>query len=316
MVRTLVLLSITAASFAGRCAELIVVNYASRETSMPTGGALASVVCPGLRGKPGLYVADRSSPLPFILNGFEVLVNAFPAPLLAVHIPDAGDPMPAQIDFQVPIERNYTATLGVIDNGTVSVHAVSGVDNSGNAISASDPPLRSLPPAGIGGFFSIGNGYASAQHALDNSFVTLDSPTHAGETIIVFANDFYQVWPPPPIGVPVPQQTLFQYDSRLPTGTPNFAFDYRYLYLQYYPTPITSIPSRLGDSYPAGQPVQILSRGLVANQIGVEEIHFVVPPDQPPGDWALFFNTCNYTGPHSCDLLSPRSSSYVLLPVR
>ncbi len=309
MFRTTVLLSLTCVLATDAPAQLRVVNTASRQIGMPAGGALATVYAPGLHALPGLYVADPSLPLPHVLDGLEVLVNNSPAPLLAIYIPAAGDTAPAHIDFQVPMERNYTAKLGLVDPGTLMIH-VTGIGT------ASDPPLTQLPRPGGGGFFSTGNGYASAQHASDNSFVTADNPARAGETIIVFADDFYQVWPPPPLGIPVPPQMTFQYDASLPNIASNFVFGFMYLYLQDYPIPTSGMPSQNDNSNPSSLPLQILSRGLVANQIGVEEIQFVVPSYQLHGDWALFFNTCNYTGGKSCDGFNPRSSTYVLLPVR
>ena len=55
--------------------------------------------------------------------------------------------------------------------------------------------------------------------------------------------------------------------------------------------------------------------------IGVEQINFVVPSNQAPGNWALFYNvgTCDLNG--VCEspgfFASPASSSpYVLLPVQ
>jgi hypothetical protein len=55
---------------------------------------------------------------------------------------------------------------------------------------------------------------------------------------------------------------------------------------------------------------------LAANQMGVEEIHFVVPANQAPGNWALFSNAGSCTdGSGLCDLIAT-SSSYTTLPVR
>ena len=55
--------------------------------------------------------------------------------------------------------------------------------------------------------------------------------------------------------------------------------------------------------------------------IGVEQINFVVPSNQAPGDWALFYNigTCDASG--ACEnpgffASAASSSPYVKLPVR
>jgi uncharacterized protein (TIGR03437 family) len=57
-------------------------------------------------------------------------------------------------------------------------------------------------------------------------------------------------------------------------------------------------------------------RGLAPNQIGVQQIDFIVPANQQPGDWALFFNvgSCPDRGGPCANQGS--SSAYVKLPVR
>jgi len=81
-----------------------------------------------------------------------------------------------------------------------------------------------LTPPTWGGFLMDENGYAIAQHASDYSLVTIQNPAHAGETIIAYADGFFTVWPPPPIGFAVPLPPSFE-----PSVSPPAAYG---LYLQ------------------------------------------------------------------------------------
>jgi uncharacterized protein (TIGR03437 family) len=272
-----------------------VVNSASLEPGLPSGGALATVLCAGLRADPGMYTA--SSPLPFRLDGIGIDVNGWPAPILAVFIPPRGDPAYAQINFQVPLERNATLRAGGADvGGSITV-----TDNGTDLVSST-----SVPGGGFGGFFKDPDGFVLAKHASDDSPVTLDNPAHPGETIVVYANDFFAVWPPPPMALSVPEEPVFQY--RMP-------MIYEYLYLQDYPQPVDA-PALPKGSFTKTPAVQITFRGLAPKMIGVEEIRFVVPENQQPGDWALFFNrgSCPDRGGPCAD--TGRSSPYAKLPVR
>ncbi len=132
--------------------------------------------------------------------------------------------------------------------------------------------------------FSDANGYAIAQHASDYSPVTVQNPAHPGETIVVYANDFFQVWPPTPIGAPVPQQPLYQLNLQLITNsvTPFYA----YCFLK-----ITSCSVRSDQSFANSPALQVLFQGLAPGLVGVEQINFVVPANQASGNWALFFNS-------------------------
>jgi hypothetical protein len=220
-----------------------------------------------------------------------------------VYIPSAGESAPGQVNFQVPLSRNPSAELTVFEVvPTATQPSFNGV-------------VSNVGSPAAGGFFSDANGYAIAQHTSDNSPVTTANPAHPGETIIVYADDFFQVWPPPPMGIPVPKDISFQYDPNLP----NYDFDFFNLFLQDYPKLLPCIPVSAygGQCYVARTPaLQILFRSLAVGQIGVEEIHFVVPANQAPGDWALFFNHGSCTdGSGLCDALA-YSSSYVKLPVR
>ena len=269
-----------------------VVNAASFQSGLPAGGGLATVFCSGVPNvNPGTYIAPSSSPLPNWLGGLQVVVNGALAPLLAVVITSSGD---VQINFQVPLERNASISYGSIDRYAGFMFAC------GDTLA----PLPVRPhdrdphsPFSWGGFFSDANGYAIALHSSDYRFVTQQNPARAGEAIIAYANDFFTVWPPPPVGFPVPQQLLFS-SAVLPTT----------LYLQDKP----EIPNCMATVCSGGQPttaaIQVTFEGLVPGMVGVEQINFVVPINQHPGDWALFFNE-SVSG-------AGFSSPYVKLPVR
>jgi len=263
--------------------------------------------------KPGTYVA-ASLLLPFELGGVRVTINGALAPLLAVVITSSGQAASAQINFQVPLDRN--AFIPAVEVGYPEFLDV--VSASTDVVLAEATPLPAQPA--WGGFFADANGYAIAQHASDYSLVTPQNPAHAGEAIIVYADDFFPVWPPPPVGFPTPQQPLFQILSshlaNVRGGPPN------YLYLQDYPQP-TCIPppaGACGQSFANTPALKVTFEGLAPGQIGVEQINFVVPANQAPGDWALFFNegSCpdGIGPPDRCATGGGRSSPYVKLPVR
>jgi uncharacterized protein (TIGR03437 family) len=300
MRRSLVLFGLTAASAWQAWSQPkidAVVNAASFQSGLPAGGSLATAFCSNITDtkiKPGVYVA--SSPLPYELGGFGISVNGFLAPILAVVVTSSGRSMNAQINFQVPSERNISVIgLGSLFPGSMGIGPV-----------AELTPLPALPR--WGGFFSDANGYAIAQHASDYSVVTPENPARPGETIIGYANDFFPVWPPPPVGSPVPPQPLFQIlSSHL-----SFIRGPGYLYLQKYPT-----LDYKGQSWTSTPALETPFLGLAPRMIGVEQINFVVPANQQPGDWALFFNagSCPDGRGSQCSLHAS-SSPYVKLPVR
>ena len=167
---------------------------------LPSGGALATAFVSGVTGagiKPGTFAAPSSSPLPFSLDGVAVSVNGAPAPILFVYVPASGESAYAQINFQMPFERN------AVRQGSTSC-----ADCPGPAIVSIADATVTFPAGqrGMGGFFSDANGYAIARHASDNTLITVANPARAGETIIAYADDFFDVWPPPPLGLPVPSQ--------------------------------------------------------------------------------------------------------------
>ncbi len=202
--------------------------------------------------------------------------------------------MNAQVNFQVPLERNASVRTGF--SGFMGIGPVADLK-----------PLPELPE--WGGFFSDANGFAVAQHASDFSPVTPDNPAHPGEAIVVYANDFFPVWPSPPVGFQAPLQPLFEDLSSRLLGIRGHG----YLYLQKYP----SLDSR-GQSYASTPALETPFQGLAPGLIGVEQINFVVPKNQEAGDWDLFFNagSCPDGSPGIRCSNTAESSPSVKLPVR
>ncbi|HXP88359.1 MAG TPA: hypothetical protein VN841_26765 [Bryobacteraceae bacterium] len=304
----LAFLGLVAASPLSWCQPTIqaVVNAATFQGGLPYGGGLATIFVSGLTGPPGTYVAPSSAPLPFVLAGVGVEVNYTLAPILAVVIPPGGQSAVAQINFQVPLERNASIRSHA-PNGFPGYLTVMQPQGGGTVIRAplEDPPFT-------GGFFSDGNGYAIAQHASEYSTVTVQNPAHAGETIIAYANDLYPVWPPTPIGFPVPQQPLFQFTDGSPFGT--YIPSPGNLYLQEYPG--QAVTPAQGIVPPNTPPLTILFQGLAPGLVGVEQINFVVPANQQPGDWPLFFDTGCPPGQISACPGGGNASPSVKLPIR
>ncbi|MGO9258029.1 MAG: hypothetical protein ACLQU1_17210 [Bryobacteraceae bacterium] len=298
---------------------LSVVNSASFQAGLPAGGALATVFCTGLPTPPGTYTAPTSPPLPLYLAGVQVQVNSAVAPVLAVVIPQAGDSAPAQINFQVPLERNSTASTAVnSDQGTLFIRTV---DASGVPNGAGSAVLTPVPNAGQGAFFQDANGYAIAFHNSDNAPVTVQNPAHAGETITAYADDLFLVWPPPPIAMPVAAQPLYQLGPSQGALSDQLSYCC-YLYLQTYPSYYPSEPPGTTGGYYTNTPaLQTVSFQLAPDLIGVEQITFVVPANQQPGNWPLFFDAGSCPNgnptPGACGYpsMGAVASPYVLLPV-
>jgi hypothetical protein len=120
--------------------------------------------------------------------------------------------------------------------------------------------------------------------------------------------------PPQPIGFAVPPQLLFQIQNGVGHS---FA---SYLYMQTYvqgggtcPPPFITPVCGMGlTSTPA---LQITYASLAPSQVGMEEIDFVVPANQQPGNWPLFFNEGSCPSGANCGASGGFSSPYVLLPV-
>ena len=128
-----------------------VVNSASFQSGLPSGGALATVFCSGVvSASPGTYLAPNPSLPPTTLAGFQVNINLANAPILAVVVTSAGGTRYAQINFQVPIERN------------ASLIAPQGGGYAGFLTVCGGESLIPLPsrPVGAGSFFSDAKGYA------------------------------------------------------------------------------------------------------------------------------------------------------------
>jgi uncharacterized protein (TIGR03437 family) len=253
------------------------VNAASFQPGLPNGGALATMFVSGLtappiNAKPGVYVAS-GLPLPYQLGGVQVGFYGYNAPILAVVIPETGSSQYSQINFQVPLERNIQSGIPA-DLASGMVVSYNGADYIVAA--------GVFPAAPYGAFFADTNGFAIAQHASDYSLVTQEHPAHPGEAIIAYGDDFFRVWPGPPIGLPAPLQPLIM------AGIVPFQAK---LYLQLYPgngsvNPITGIGPGCLATTPA---LTTTFLGLAPGQIGVEQVNFVVPANQQPGTWQLFF---------------------------
>ncbi len=285
-----------------------IVNAASFQSGLPAGGALATAFVTGLTAlKPGTYVAPAAGPLPFRLGGVTVVVDNDYAALLAVIVP--SDPAGyVQVNFQVPLSMNASLlaqTFGATYAGSFLVS-----DGVNSAVPANSFSTDGLGP--WGGFFADANGYAAAVHASDSSPVTMQNPAHAGESIIAYADGFFLTWPRPPIGIAAPAEVNFMPDYSLAASPGS-------LYLQTYPTYFSNCapapgPCTMSGSFADTPALSINSMSLAAGMIGVEAINFVVPANQAPGNWALFFNTI---GPGTAfgAYENGESSPYVMLPV-
>ena len=282
------------------------VNAVTWKPGLPAAGALATIFCSGTFALPeGTHAADLSSPLPYTMGGVLVTVNHGSAPILYVSITQGPIRQAAQINFQVPAERNSTLSGSFDRGGAMGI----GVGLASAVLDGSTGEPGLLDQRASAGFLGDADGYAIARHASDDSVVTRDNPAHPGEEIIVYGNGFFSVWPPAPIGYPTPSQPAFKYRSML-------VFENN-LYLQGPPAPAPGGPASGALGTYANTPaVKITYEALAAGQIGIQQIHFIVPAGQKPGDWALFFNrgTCPQSG-LICQ--SPGvSSDYVKLPVR
>lgn len=293
---------------------IAVVNSASFQSGMPTGGALATAFVTGLTAlTPGTYVAPPSSPLPYTLGGVTVTMNSDYAPLLAVIVP-SDSTVSVQINFQVPLSGNASMLYPYVKEGAAYAGNLTIRDGVNSAVLSTSTPTSEVPM--FGALFAV-NGYAVALHASDLTLVTPQSPAQPGESIIVYANGFFMTWPRPPLGIPAPE-IKFQPDYTLvpsPGG----------LYLQAYPIANPTCapnPGTCTDDYGSvtnTPKLTVSSMGLARGSTGVEQITFVVPGSQKGGYWALFFNrgSCpDGSGiPGTCGASYGYSSPYVLLPV-
>jgi len=280
-----------------------VVNSASFQSGLPAGGALATVYVSGLTAlTTGIYIAPSSQPLPHTLGGVTVTVDNDFAPLLAVIVPSDASGY-VQVNLQVPLSANASLLSGSAYAGNLIV--TDGVNNAVRNETGNVPQW--------GGFFSGANGYAIARHASDSTLVTPQNPAHRGGSIIAYADDFFLTWPRPPIAIPTPPQVPYQPDYSLRASPGN-------LYLQTYPNPVITcapIPGLCNGGTPDTPALTINSVSLAVGSVGVEEVNFVIPSNQPAGTFALFFNGCANSGaiPGGCGGISGDSSPYVMLPV-
>jgi uncharacterized protein (TIGR03437 family) len=286
-------------------------NSASPDWGTPRGGSLATIDCSGLVGPPGLVTAPAGAPLPFKLRDIGVILSGASAPILSIYIPTAEEAAAGvlqQIHIQVPMERNATVSqVGARDSIIPIVHQAGSYETAGVFHGST------LFPQSFGAFFSDGNGFAMAEHTSDRRPVTRENPARPGETITVYANDLFTVWPPPPMGIPVPEQPRFEFSPELAAQTLGIddGYDKGNLYLQQYP----ELDSER-RSYTNTPALKIRFQGLAVGKIGVEQIDFVVPANQPPGDWVLFFNVGSCPDGSGPCTTEARPSHYALLPVR
>jgi uncharacterized protein (TIGR03437 family) len=274
-----------------------VVNAATFQAGLPSGGGLATLYCtsPVTSAPPALYLPASSSPLPNTLIELQVAVNGAYAPILAVVVTESGGVSHAQINFQVPMERN------------VSLPNSGGFAGSLTACGA--PTMQPLPERSAGGFFADVNGYAIAQHASDYSAVTPQNPAHPGEWITAYADDVFPTWPSPAIGIPTPVQPLFQQTVGL--------FASGYLYLQPYPAASSVGFGMSGPVYVPSTPhLKTTFMGMAPGMVGVQQINFVVPANQTAGTFPLFFDDgcpAGYVDPNCAAY--PTAGPSVLFPV-
>ncbi len=279
-----------------------VVNAASFGPGLPSGGALATILIDNLTGPQGTRVNPFSPPLPWTSYP-NVWVNNAPAPILFVYIPAPGQTGPAQINFQVPLERNGTynyplSSPAAPDNFAISIPKL-GLTFTG--------PYGNDP--GTVGIFADAGGYAIAFDTSDNSVINAQSPAHPGDTVTLYVDDLFRSWPPPPIATPVPQQPSFPQDTDFPVLVTVS------LFLGNLPDPCCTGPY---SYYVGDTKLQIASPQLAPGLVGVEQVNFTVPADQPPGDYALFFydDTCNPNYIFGCPGAPRPVKQYVKLPVR
>ena len=275
-----------------------VVNSASFEPGLPSGGGLATVFCsfPGAVGGSGTYLPSSSSPLPYTLAANEVSINGVDAPILAVVETESNGTLYTQVNFQVPMERN----VSLPNTGAYA-----------GSLTACGATIQPLPARQMGGFFSDAKGYAIAQHASDYSLVTPQNPAHPGESIIAYGDDIFPVWPPPTIAFPTPALPLFQAAA---TGL----FFPGYLYLQSSIPPSTTPPPFGTPQQPSTLALVTTFMGMAPGIVGVQQVNFVVPANQQAGTFSLFFDTgcgLGVVGAQGCATY-PAAGPLVLFPVK
>jgi len=117
---------------------------------------------------------------------------------------------------------------------------------------------------GPGVWYKDSSRYLLAEHTSDGSPVTHANPAKPGETITAYGNDFYSVWPPPPIGVPVPPTP--RYEASPETGPAlmeeNRVYDNAHLFLQQYKEGSVRFCAKT-------QALKIEYKGLAVGKIGV-----------------------------------------------
>jgi uncharacterized protein (TIGR03437 family) len=182
---------------------------------------------PDCKKENGVSSVATAGNLPTQLDNVAVYVANMPAPVLFVS--------PCQINFLVPTE---------FVPGTLSVTVV----KQGLHGPRADITLVSGAPA----LFSVGDGYAIAQHS-GYTLITPQVPAHSGDIVIVYATGLGRAGHNPTGQIP-----------SAPAQIENFAALKVYL---------------------AGSPVDpslIKYAGLTPEMAGLYQINMVLPPDLPP----------------------------------
>lgn len=130
-------------------------NSASFLPGLPGPGGLATLFLQGLNVS-GIAIG-AGDPIPTELDGVSILVDGFPAPILAV--------TDAQINFQVPFEAQTNQVELRYQGLSTFV----------------------LPQAAGPGIFMLPDGSGAIQHSSDYSLVTAANPATPGEYIIIYA---------------------------------------------------------------------------------------------------------------------------------
>jgi uncharacterized protein (TIGR03437 family) len=271
-VRICIIALLASACFPARAAIriLAIVNAASFDRGLPLGGGMAAIICTGLTGVSG-YVSSDTIPLPLELAGISVKVRSVPAPLFSVYSSETIQ----QITFQVPWER---------DDGTLPFVEVA---QNGEYIRIAF--VDWTRPA----FFTDNQHYAIARRASDDSLVTREQPAHPGETIIVYATGYGQVYPPvgngdaapaEPISTPVGSALLSSFiDGPCSLGAYNSCI------MKFGKGDVASASETVAAIF---GPIE-LAPGMIA----VYRMHIQLPNGLPAGDLQFVYTMRVCTGP-------------------
>jgi uncharacterized protein (TIGR03437 family) len=249
--------------------NIVVTNAASFRVGVPQPDSIGSIFCTGLSVN---GVASASAvPLPFTLAGVSVSVGGAPAPLFAVA--DLGGFQ--QINFQVPLEAQFTTESQLNPDGTTQVITTTPVVVSQNGAQGS--ATVATDPTTPGEFFRLGGGasqYGIFQHA-DYSPVTEQSPAAPGETIIAYLTGLPTATPPEPTGQPASADPL---SVVVLCEGPYFYEDYLDLQLAN----VSILNSNGGCQTPVLGLGYIPYIGLSPGSVGLYQINLLIPSNVLP----------------------------------